>query len=111
MSVDVATTPTFKPGLTKPLFVALIRGGANTTTPMARWDISSDGQRFLINTTKEDRLAPPITVLLNWTAAFRRLSTNVEFSAGRFSVNVYSVSRKSDFGTRSTFPDMRLFVH
>ena len=72
MSVDVATTPTLKPGIPKPLFVAPIRGGADTTTPLARWDISPDGQRFLINTTNEDSGSPPITVLLNWTAAFRK---------------------------------------
>jgi eukaryotic-like serine/threonine-protein kinase len=72
MSVDVATTPTFKPGIPKPLFVAPIRGGAGGTTPVAFWDISPDGQRFLINSTNEDRLSPPITVLLNWTAAFRK---------------------------------------
>jgi Tol biopolymer transport system component len=72
MSVDVATTPTFKPGTPKPLFVAPIRGGADTTTPVARWDISPDGQRFLINATNEDRLSQPITVVLNWTAAIRK---------------------------------------
>jgi serine/threonine protein kinase/Tol biopolymer transport system component len=72
MSVDFATTPTFKPGLPKPLFVAPIRGGAEATTSIARWDIAPDGQRFLINTTNEDRLSQPITVLLNWTSAFRK---------------------------------------
>ena len=72
MSVDVVTTPTFKPGIPKPLFVAPIRGGADTTTPVSRWDISPDGQRFLINAINEDRLSQPITVVLNWTAAIRK---------------------------------------
>jgi hypothetical protein len=72
MSVDVATAPTLKPGVPKPLFVAPIRGGAEITAALARWDVSPDGLRFLINTNNEDSGSPPITVLLNWTAAFRK---------------------------------------
>ncbi|MBI3303706.1 MAG: hypothetical protein HYZ72_16700 [Deltaproteobacteria bacterium] len=39
---------------------------------MYHYDVTADGQRFLVNTLVEDRPAPPITVLLNWTAGLKR---------------------------------------
>jgi hypothetical protein len=30
------------------------------------WDVSPDGQRFLVNTSVENVTTPPITVVLNW---------------------------------------------
>jgi hypothetical protein len=36
------------------------------------YDVSADGQRFLINTPKEEPSAVPITVVVNWTAGLTR---------------------------------------
>ena len=54
----------FEVGAVKPLFqTTAFLGG--------RWpyDVSADGQRFLINTLPEQVGSAPITVVLNWTAA------------------------------------------
>ena len=41
---------------------------------MPRWfyDVSADGQRFLVNTVEELGAAAPITVVVNWTAALKQ---------------------------------------
>ena len=67
-SVGVTTKgDNFQPDTAKPLFSVQITGGAGTgATDLWRWDISNDGQRFLINTPVESDTAAPITVLLNW---------------------------------------------
>jgi eukaryotic-like serine/threonine-protein kinase len=36
------------------------------------YDVSADGQRFLINTTQEQATSSPITVVLNWTAGLKK---------------------------------------
>src|SRR4030095_12685463 len=36
------------------------------------YEVSSDGQRFLVNISDEDRNAAPITVVLNWNAALNK---------------------------------------
>jgi hypothetical protein len=38
-----------------------------TMQPNSSWDVSSDGQRFLVNTPMTGATTPPITVVLNWT--------------------------------------------
>jgi hypothetical protein len=57
----------FDVGRVTPLFQA-------NTVPYARnpYDVSADGQRFLINTPKEEASAVPITVVVNWTAGLTR---------------------------------------
>ena len=37
-----------------------------TMRPNSSWDVSPDGQRFLVNTPVENATTPPITVALNW---------------------------------------------
>jgi Tol biopolymer transport system component len=37
-----------------------------TMQPNSSWDVSSDGQRFLVNTPVNDPTTPPITIVLNW---------------------------------------------
>jgi len=37
-----------------------------------RYDVTADGQRFLINTAVEQRSAAPITLVTNWTADLKR---------------------------------------
>ena len=36
------------------------------------YDLTSDGQRFLINTMVEQKASGPITLVLNWTADLKR---------------------------------------
>jgi hypothetical protein len=57
-----------EPGEPVPLFVTrvgelvLLQSGYNQS-----YDISPDGQRFLMDTIAADANAPPITVILNWS--------------------------------------------
>jgi Tol biopolymer transport system component/predicted Ser/Thr protein kinase len=57
----------FEVGAVKPLFATRIVGGGNY-----RYDVSADGQRFLINTAPEQATSAPITVVLNWTAGLKK---------------------------------------
>jgi hypothetical protein len=74
MAVDVSTAPTFtKQSGPKVLFSAPIYGGG-TTTNVTRYDVTPDGQRFLINSerTQTPTEINPITVILNWPALLKR---------------------------------------
>ncbi|MEQ1731200.1 MAG: hypothetical protein ABL982_22755, partial [Vicinamibacterales bacterium] len=72
-----ATTPTFTAGVPKVLFAAPFWGGAEgAVNPASRYDVTADGQKFLINTVPQadTTTAPPapITMVLNWTEGLRR---------------------------------------
>ena len=54
----------FKAGIPKRLFQAPIVAGGRATN-VHRWDVTSDGERFLISTVAQ-RNMPPISVVLNW---------------------------------------------
>jgi hypothetical protein len=73
MAVDVNTSSgTVQLGVPKALFRTSVLGGTGGATGNAwRWDISADGQRFLINTALDDAAASPITVLLNWQSGLK----------------------------------------
>ncbi len=73
MAVDFnASGGTVQLGIPKALFRASVLGGSGGAPTTAwRWDLSKDGQRFLINTSLEDAATSPITVLLNWQAAMK----------------------------------------
>jgi Tol biopolymer transport system component len=73
MAVDVkATAGTVQLGIPKALFHAPVLGGTGGAPGIAwRWDISKDGQRFLINSTLEDSGPASVTVLLNWQATMK----------------------------------------
>jgi hypothetical protein len=43
-----------------------------STTDLFSYDVSPDGQRFLISTTVEDLTASPLTVVLNWTSDLKK---------------------------------------
>jgi Tol biopolymer transport system component len=69
MAVEVRTDGAgFEFGAAKPLFE--IR--AMPFVPHSQYDVTADGQRFLVNTTIEENLTRPITVVLNWTATLPR---------------------------------------
>ena len=64
VAVNVKLSPTFEQGLQSPLF--------STTMSIAYthpYDVTSDGERFLVNALAEETTAIPITVVVNWTAA------------------------------------------
>jgi hypothetical protein len=72
MSVDVSTAPVFKPGIPNPLFTVPIRGGGGLTTLSPYWDVTADGQRFLVNSPVEESSSSPIVVVMNWTTGLRK---------------------------------------
>ncbi len=66
MAVDVNTGSSFSAGNPKELFRAPIFSGDDIAQDVFRWDVSADGERFLIDTAAQS--SEPITVVLNWTA-------------------------------------------
>jgi Tol biopolymer transport system component len=71
MSVEIsATGSSFKAGTPKSLFAVPGFGGIGSFNGYL-WDLTADGQRFLINTT-EDTSVEPITVVLNWTGLLQK---------------------------------------
>ncbi len=71
MAVQVKLGSTFEAGVATPLFQARPRE-AISSTDLYSYDVSLDGQRFLINTEVEQTKTPPISVILNWTADLKR---------------------------------------
>jgi Tol biopolymer transport system component/predicted Ser/Thr protein kinase len=59
--------PGFEVGAVKSLFATRIVGGGDY-----QYDVSADGQRFLIDTSPEQATSAPITVVLNWTAGLKK---------------------------------------
>ncbi len=71
MSVEVrASGTTFEYGSPKALFEASV--DAVTTAATNRYDVSADGQRFLVNAAIENAGPAPITVVVNWLASVKR---------------------------------------
>jgi hypothetical protein len=69
--VDVNTeAPTFAHGTPKTLFDTPILKGEDH--PGDQYAVSSDGQRFLVNTLPEERGYAPISLVINWTAALKQ---------------------------------------
>ncbi len=73
MVADVAAGPTFQTGTPKPLFQAppdLSEPGALYSSPV--WDVTSDGNRFLIPAPVAETSPAPFTVILNWTSLIKK---------------------------------------
>jgi serine/threonine protein kinase len=70
MAVPVIQGPTFEAGEAVPLFLTHTRAHLSSTD-LFSYDVSADGQRFLINTKSVEAQTPPLTVVLNWTAQFK----------------------------------------
>lgn len=68
MAVSVTAGPGFEPGAPTALFQTQVSG----YTAPNRYVVTSDGQRFLVNSPVEETSQTPITVILNWTVALRR---------------------------------------
>ncbi|HYM11730.1 MAG TPA: hypothetical protein VEU62_13425, partial [Bryobacterales bacterium] len=66
MAVEVKSGSTFEPGAPKALFQTQVLG---VTDARNHYAVTSDGQRFLVNTVVENLTSSPITVLVNWRGA------------------------------------------
>jgi Tol biopolymer transport system component len=70
-AVDVNTeAPTFAHGTPKALFETRISKGEDRAGD--QYVVTSDGQRFLVNTVAEEGAYTPITVIHNWTAGLKK---------------------------------------
>jgi len=67
MSVGLKTGPTLDPGLPQPLFQTTVR----VDPILNQYAVTADGRRFLTLESTEQS-APPMTLLVNWTAALGR---------------------------------------
>jgi hypothetical protein len=68
MAVDVVSGPTLETGVPKALFRPRVPG--DVMTPRNHYAVSTDGQRFLIDTADLD--APPsIVVVINWSTPLK----------------------------------------
>jgi predicted Ser/Thr protein kinase len=68
MAVAVGAGPSFGPP--RALFQTRVSGGVNYLR--THYDVTRDGQRFLVNTPIGDPPPNPITIMLNWTAGLKR---------------------------------------
>ena len=66
MAVAVKGEASFEVGTPKVLFQTRELVGRY------RYAVTTDGQRFLVNTPLEEASTAPITVVLNWTAGLKR---------------------------------------
>jgi serine/threonine protein kinase/Tol biopolymer transport system component len=65
MAADIRTTDSsVQVGIPSPLFEATV----DVYFAPNRYDVSADGQRFLVNTSGFEYSAKPMTVILNWTS-------------------------------------------
>ena len=71
MSVPVTEGANFDVGAPVPLFQANPREPVGTSEQLF-YDVSRDGQRFLINTEVKQREVEPMTVILNWAARLKK---------------------------------------
>ena len=69
MALEVnGSSGTFEAGIPKALFDLRI----NSPNGFSDYDVTADGQRFLVNTLVEQNARSPVTVVMNWTADLKR---------------------------------------
>ena len=71
-AVDIGTDPEFRAGTPRKLF----EGRYIATTPVRNWDVTSDGQRFVMMREDERPQVEPETemhLILNWFEELERL--------------------------------------
>jgi dipeptidyl aminopeptidase/acylaminoacyl peptidase len=71
MASPVTTGEHFDPGTPLPLFQAKVREQV-AGSELVMYDVSRDGQRFLINTQMERTEAQPMMVVLNWATGLEK---------------------------------------
>jgi Tol biopolymer transport system component len=67
MAVPVHIGLSLDPGTPKQLFQL----HAAVDFPGSTYDVSADGQRFLVNTLAGEEVSPPLTVVINWTSVLK----------------------------------------
>jgi len=73
MAVAIKSDTAVEVGTAVPLFEARMLNGPNTAVGFRQqYDVTRDGQRFLINVPLEDAAPSPITVVVNWTASLKK---------------------------------------
>jgi serine/threonine protein kinase len=72
MSVTVKAGTTFEAGTPEPLFQTRIYGLAVSSYYSQQYDVTPDGQRFLLDLDASDVNAAPLTVVLDWTAGLQK---------------------------------------
>jgi Tol biopolymer transport system component len=68
MAVSVKLGDTLESGAAIPLFQTQVSHFASTN----RYDVTADGQRFLVNSPVETTKEAPFTVILNWTSTLKK---------------------------------------
>ena len=63
MAVDVQTEAAFKAGLPRVLFEPRMK-----PLVQRQFDVSPDGNRFLVNLALQEEASAPLNLVLNWTA-------------------------------------------
>jgi Tol biopolymer transport system component len=71
MSVAIKEGPLFDADVAKPLFPIRRREPVSSTDSFS-YDVSPDGQRFLVNADVGETASPPLTVVLDWTSELER---------------------------------------
>ena len=71
MAVGVKEGPTFNADVAGPLFQTRRREHISSAD-LFSYDVSTDGQRFLVNTDVGEVTASPLTVVLNWTVELKK---------------------------------------
>ena len=72
MTVDVATAPVFRAGIPQALFQTNMTAVRRVAVNGRYWDVSPDGNRFLVVVQPQESSSAPITVVLNWTARLKQ---------------------------------------
>ena len=68
MAVQIKLGAAFESGQPAALFQTQVSG----FTAPNRYDVTADGQRFLVNGAVEETSKTPINVVLNWTSTLRK---------------------------------------
>jgi eukaryotic-like serine/threonine-protein kinase len=73
MSVAVTSSgDSFQAGVPQELFEVPLSGGPSFGVLTAYWDMTADGQKFLLNSSVTESASPVITVVLNWQAGLKK---------------------------------------
>jgi hypothetical protein len=73
MSASVSAGPPFRITASRQLFEqAAVALDFNTTLSYSRYDVTRDGERFLVRVPGETGMPQPIVVLLNWPSLLQR---------------------------------------
>ena len=67
LAVEVRTAPAFQAGIPKTLFKTRLR-----PPPGPQFDVTPDGERFLVNLRPAEEISDPVTLVQNWAAERKR---------------------------------------